>query len=122
MTEQSNPKLELIPMSAQAKLGVLFQMELTFTVSESLTELDSMLDHLDFKQYPIVQNSKTVKLQQTLPFIPDDETIKKYAQIIKDAHNRKSGQTTIRDIQFLGFSYIRPVRPVSNQNDENPPA
>lgn len=122
MTEQSNPKLELIPMSAQAKLGVLFQMELTFTVSESLTELDSMLDHLDFKQYPIVQNSKTVKLQQTLPFIPDDETIKKYAQIIKDAHNRESGQTTIRDIQFLGFSYIRPVRPVSNQNDENPPA
>lgn len=122
MPEQSNPKLELIPMSEQAKLGVLFQMELTFTVSESLTELDSMLDHLDFKQYPTVQNSKTVKLQQTLPFIPNDETIKKYAQIIKDTHNRESGQTTIRDIQFLGFSYIRPVRPVSNQNDENPPA
>lgn len=122
MSEQSNPKLELIPMSEQYNLGILFQMELTFTVSESLTELDNMLDHLDFKQYPTVQNSKTVKLQQTLPFIPDDETIKKYAQIIKDAHNRESGQTTIRDIQFLGFSYIRPVRPVPNQNDENPPA
>lgn len=122
MPEQSNPKLELIPMSEQAKPGVLFQMELTFTVSESLTEIDNMLAHLDFKQYPTVQNSKTVKIQQTLPFIPDDETIKKYAQIIKDAHNRESGQTTIRDIQFLGFSYIRPVRPVPNQNDENPPA
>lgn len=122
MPEQSNPKLELIPMSEQAKLGVLFQMELTYTVSESLTELDNMLDHLDFKQYPTVQNSKTVKLQQTLPFIPDDTTIKKYAQIIKDAHNQQSGQTTIRDIRFLGFSYIRPVRPVPNQNDENPPA
>ena len=122
MPEQSNPKLELIPMNEQAKLNVLFQMELTFTVSESLTELDNMLDHLDFKQYPTVQNSKTVKLQQTLPFIPDDTTIKKYAQIIKDAHNQQSGQTTIRDIQFLGFSYIRPVRPVPNQNDENPPA
>lgn len=122
MSEQSNLKLELIPMSEQAKLNVLFQMELTFTVSESLTELDNMLDHLDFKQYPTVQNSKTVKLQQTLPFIPDDTTIKKYAQIIKDAHNQESGQTTIRDIRFLGFSYIRPVRPVPNQNDENPPA
>lgn len=122
MTEQSKPKLELIPMSEQAKLGILFQMELVYTISESLTELDDMLAHLDFKQYPTVQNSKTVKIQQTLPFIPDDGTIKKYAQIIKDAHNRESGQTTIRDIQFLGFSYIRPVRPVSNQNDENPPA
>lgn len=122
MPEQSNPKLEPIPMSEQAKLGVLFQMELTFTVSESLTELDTMLDHLDFKQYPTVQNSKTVKLQQTLNFIPDDETIKKYIQIIKDAHNRESGKTTIRDMQFLGFSYIRPMRPVSNQSDENPPA
>lgn len=122
MPEQSNPKLELIPMSEQYNLGILFQMELTFTVSESLTEIDNMLDHLDFKQYPTVQNSKTVKLQQTLPFVPDDDTIKKYAQIIKDAHNRESKQTTIRDMQFLGFSYIRPVRPVSNQNDENPPA
>lgn len=122
MPEQSNPKLELIPMSEQAKLNVLFQMELVYTVSESLTELDDMLAHLDFKQYPTVQNSKTIRLQQTLPFIPDDTTIKKYAQIIKDAHNQQSGQTTIRDIQFLGFSYIRPVRPVPNQNDENPPA
>lgn len=118
MPEQSNPKLELIPMSEQANLGVLFQMELTFTVSESLTELDNMLDHLDFKQYPTVQNSKTVKLQQTLNFIPDDETIKKYIQIIKDAHNRESGKTTIRDMQFLGFSYIRPMRPVLNQNGD----
>lgn len=122
MSEQSNPKLELIPMNEQAKLNVLFQMELVYTISESLTELDDMLAHLDFKQYPTVQNSKTVKIQQTLPFIPDDETIKKYAQIIKDAHNRESRQTTIRDIQFLGFSYIRPVRPISNQNDEDPPA
>lgn len=121
MPEQSNPKLELIPMSEQANLGVLFQMELTFTVSESLTELDNMLDHLDFKQYPTVQNSKTVKIQQTLPFIPDDETIKKYSQIIKDTHNRESGQTTIRDIRFLGFSYIHPMRPVSNLDDKNPP-
>ena len=122
MSEQSKPKLELIPMTEQAKLNVLFQMELVYTVSESLTELDDMLAHLDFKQYPTVQNSKTVKIQQTLPFIPDDETIKKYSQIIKDAHNRESGKTTIRDMQFLGFSYIRPMRPVSNQNDENPPA
>lgn len=118
MSEQSKPKLELIPMSEQSKLGILFQMELVYTISESLTELDDMLAHLDFKQYPTVQNSKTVKIQQTLPFIPDDETIKKYAQIIKDAHNQESGQTTIRDIQFLGFSYIRPVQPVSNQNGE----
>ena len=64
MSEQSKPKLELIPMSEQSKLGILFQMELVYTISESLTELDDMLAHLDFKQYPTVQNSKTVKIQQ----------------------------------------------------------
>lgn len=47
-------------------------------------------------------------IRQVVPFIPDDETLTRYASIIE---SQASGRTSLRNVRFQGYEYLRAVEP-----------
>lgn len=55
-------------------------------------------------------NAVVTHVRQVVPFIPDAETLAKYASAIESKTN---GQTSLRNARFEGYEYLRAVEPPS---------
>ena len=47
-------------------------------------------------------------MRQVLPVVPDDEMIQAYAETIRKAYSERD--TTLHDIRFDGYDYLRVVK------------
>lgn len=85
----------------------IYKMCLKFKLSLGLKEINAITIACGFPEKLVAENITTITLTQTVPFIPSDETLTKYAQIIKD--NYESDKFTCEKCVFDGYEYIHPV-------------
>lgn len=102
-------------MSVQEQLrpdGPLYEMSLRFKCDAGLDEVDAFLEHMCMAEKPVLQNALMLRVVQTVPFVPDEDTIRKYEDTL--AGTRSNG-AMIRKARFDGYDYIYAVRPPDAQ-------
>lgn len=88
---------------------ILYEMCLLFDLDISLKSMNDILKQCGFSEKPIAQNAMEVTMTQTLPFIPDDDVIKKYEDVIKQ--NYETDSLICENCKFKGFKYIHVKKP-----------
>lgn len=104
----SEQKLIPIPVKDQRK-DVLYSMQMRFKIDIDLKAVNKIAQECGFDEKLAVKNAKHVTLQQTLRFIPDDNLIKKYENIIKEEYLKDNPNIGIHDCKFNGYDYLYPV-------------
>lgn len=95
-------RIETIP----AKLRI-YKMKLRFKLDISITEIDDVMRLFHITEPAKITDGLTIYLEQTIPYIPDKDTIEKYANTIEQ--NYKSTLITTRGCRFDGYEYIYDV-------------
>lgn len=98
----------------------LYEMSIRFTGNAGIRAVDDMLSQcFPGEGLPRLQNAVTVRMRQTAPFIPDDETLAGYARIIQEAHSK--GGTVLDGVRFDGYDYIYAVEQLPDEggNDKH---
>lgn len=106
--------MKTIPPKEQPK-GVLYQMELMFSVDIGLKTIDKLVQDCGFTEMPTITNAKIHIMYQTVPFIPDEDTLNMYAQVIKENY-KTNNDITCRNVTFIGY---RKLLMVSLDQDES---
>lgn len=97
--------IELIENNEKETL-TLYEMRLTFSLDLGPKDINSIAENAGIHEKMLVRNAQKMKLTQTVPFIPDEETLQEYANVIKN--NYQSESFTCEACKFIGFDYIRP--------------
>lgn len=116
MPEEKTAKLRRVPATEQSK-NQLYEMSLKFTASAGLKSLDDMLSSaFPDEGLPRLKDAVTIRMRQVLPVVPDDEMIQAYAETIRKAYSERD--TTLHDIRFDGYDYLRVVEDENNEKNE----
>lgn len=81
----------------------LYEMVMEFDITAGLKELNSFTEMFGFNE-KIGIPGQTVRLTQTLPFIPDEEYIHKVEKILKDKYEIE--KYNILDCHFRGYQKL----------------
>ena len=84
-----------------------YEMEMVFSASVGLKEINDMMHQIGFKESLQIEDAIEIKLQQTLVSLPDEDYIRRVAEIIKN--NYETDRFNITDIHFTGYKYIREI-------------
>ena len=84
-----------------------YDMEMVFSVSVGLKEINDFMHQIGFNDSIQIKDAIEIKLQQTLSTLPDEDYIRKVAEIIKT--NYETERFNITDIHFTGYKYIREI-------------
>lgn len=84
-----------------------YEMAIVFTLDISLPELNQITEQID-GGHLVIKNAKELIIQQTVGFVPDEETLLKYADAIKTTMN-ESGKIHVDAVRFSRYNYIRPI-------------
>ena len=103
-----------IPVENQNK-DTLYKMKLNFAIDIGIKSLDRVLRECGFSERPTLKNAINYTIEQTVPFIPDKETIQTYCDIIK---KEKQNSINIRSAVFTGYEYLYPVKPEESEESE----
>lgn len=103
-----------IPVEKQNK-DTIYKMKLNFALDVGIKSLDGILDECGFSERPTLKNAVNYTIEQTVPFIPDKETIQTYCDIIK---KERQDHINIRSAVFTGYEYLYPVRPEESEEPE----
>lgn len=115
MPEEKTAKLRRVPAAEQSK-NQLYEMALKFTASAGLKSLDDMLSSaFPGEGLPRLKDAVTIRMRQVLPVVPDDAMIQAYAETIRKAYSERD--TTLHDIRFDGYDYLRVVE-ADDENNE----
>lgn len=85
----------------------VYKMCLKFKLSMSIKELNDLNAMYGLLGKIVVPDAITVRMTQTLPFIPTEETIHEYEKVIKE--NYRSEKLICEDCRFDGYEYIHTV-------------
>lgn len=107
-------RLVPIPVENQNK-DTLYKMKLNFALDIGIRSLDRVLRECGFSERPTLKNAINYTIEQTVPFIPDKETIQTYCDIIK---KEKQNSINIRSAVFTGYEYLYPVKPEESEESE----
>lgn len=88
--------------------STFYKMCLLFKLSLGLKAVNDITAACGFSEKLIAENIATIKMRQTVPFIPTDEIIAEYAQTIKD--NYVSDKFTCESCTFDGYEYLYPIK------------
>lgn len=114
MPDQKQPKLRPVSAGEQIKTQ-LYEMSLKFTASAGLKSLDDMLSSaFPGEGLPRLKDAVTVRMRQVLPVVPDADMIEAYAASIQKAYSERD--TTLHDVKFEGYDYLRVVEAVDKNN------
>lgn len=103
-------KTKTVPVKHQPK-DRLYRMKLRFRLDYGLTEINRIAAACGFHEEAVLKNASVYFLEQTVNFIPDDETLKTYEDIIRDTMNQKEGSFSIKSCTFDGYEWLYPVIP-----------
>ena len=92
----------------------MYAMKLKFNCGLSLKSMNTMCDALNMPR-PVVQNAMVITLKQTLPFIPNDETIEKYKEALMKANMKEA---EIESVEFAGYDYLKEVPDSEGENQD----
>lgn len=115
MPDQKQPELRPVPAGKQSK-NQLYEMSLKFTASAGLKSLDDMLSSaFPGEGLPRLKDAVTIRMRQVLPVVPDEAMIQAYAETIRKTYSERD--TTLHDIRFDGYDYLRVVK-TDDENNE----
>lgn len=103
-----NEKRHRLGPSAQ-HTGMLYEMSIRFKAHAQSKQLNALLDGTGFPEKPTAMDAVVTRIVQTVPFIPDDETLAKYAQVIQDGKNGSGSDVLLTGNKFDGYDYIYAV-------------
>ena len=92
----------------------LYDMEIIFSLDVGLKSVDNILQECGFMEMPT--STRTHVLSQVVPFIPDEELLKRYARIIKETFE-KNGEISCRSVRFAGYRKLLMVETDNMDND-----
>lgn len=82
----------------------LYEMVMEFEVTLGLKELNSFTELMGFSEKTGI-TGQTVTLTQTVPFIPDDEYLRKVESILKEKYSTE--KFNILDCHFRGYKKFK---------------
>lgn len=85
----------------------LYNMCMLFKLDLSIKPINDIMSHCGLTEKIIAEKIVTVKITQTVPFIPTDETIKEYENIIKENYS-KNEKYFCEKCTFAGYEYLKP--------------
>ena len=97
-----------VRLSPARQTGGLYEMSMRFRADTGLASLDETLKQAGFQEMPRAAGAATVRIAQTVPFIPDDDTIRKYEAIVGQAES--AGGVSLSGAVFDGYDYIYAVK------------
>lgn len=89
-------------------------MCLRFKLTLGVKQVNDIMNICGTKTKLVAKDVVTVQMKQTVPFIPTDEIIAKYAEVIKNKYESK--EFTCEKCTFDGFEYIREVDDKQSKN------
>lgn len=105
LENEDEKAIELIKNNEKETL-TLYDMRLTFSLDLGLKDINSIAKSAGIHEKMLVRNAQKMKLTQTVPFIPNEEILQEYADVIKN--NYQSESFTCEACYFVGYDYIRP--------------
>ena len=84
----------------------LYRMKIIFKADVSLKSINDMTELID-GSHAIMQNAIEMSMEQTVPFVPKQDTLTEYARIIKE--NSETDQLHIEDVRFSHYDFFEEV-------------
>lgn len=85
----------------------MYNMSMIFGVKAGLKSFNEMVEGTGIQKY--YTEIQEITLEQTISFIPNDSTIDKYCEIIK---NRLKDNNTfdVNEVYFKGYKYLKEIK------------
>lgn len=109
---ENKAKPTRLPVADQPK-GTMYEMSMRFVGDAGLKSINDMLSYCGLQDRVIAEQAVTLRIEQVVPFIPDDDTIQKYIQVLTEAHAESKSEITVENIRFDGYDYLYAVRPTA---------
>lgn len=95
---------------------MMYEMSMRFKLDISPLYIKKQMEELG-APYPIARDALVVRLKQTVSFIPDNNMIQKYAQVILKEYQEKAPelQFDTEAIRFDGYDYVNPTGGSENE-------
>lgn len=108
-----NLKTKTVPVIEQPK-DRLYKMSIRFKGDMGDKTLDDMLGKCFPGETVSLKDAAILHIDQTVPFIPDDEALKKYADALAAGYS--TGDKVVRNVRFDGYEYLYMVEPENGQD------
>lgn len=82
----------------------MFEMSIRFIADIGLTELDEIAERVGIQEKIRAKDAVTLRITQTVPFIPDDELLAQYVETLQEIQNKKG--VSISNLKFDGYDYL----------------
>lgn len=105
----------IMSVSEQPK-DKLYRMSIKFVADLTPVKIADIMKDFGFDETPIFRKAITTRIVQTCPFIPDEETLGKYADIL---NGTQEGEFKLANATFDGYDYIYMVEPTNPEKEEN---
>lgn len=83
-----------------------YEMEIVFACDISIPDLNKITEQLDGGRM-VIQNAMNMTIQQTVLFVPDEDTLRKYAEAIE---GYETSRLKVEHARFSRYNYIRPIQ------------
>lgn len=107
--DKNNAKIKHLSMDEQIENypGLYYEMQLTFQLDVGFHDISEILKNCGFQEEPIIKDAQTLTINQTLPVIPDENTIHAYENAM--VGTKYENNLYIKRASFTGFTYIKPI-------------
>lgn len=109
-----NLKTKTVPVIEQPK-DRLYKMSIRFKGDMGDKALDDMLGQCFPGETVSLKDAAVLHVDQTVPFIPDDAALDKYAKALEAGYS--TGNKIVRNVRFDGYEYLYMVEPESPAQD-----
>lgn len=107
METEAKQALVRLDVAAQPK-DRMYDMSIRFTADITFTDPDAMQL---IGGNPALRGALKLRVDQTVPFIPDRETLQKYAKILEETYEEPEHHIKAANVRFDGYNYIYAVGP-----------
>lgn len=119
MPEEKTPaRLSVAGQNALDGPVRFYEMSMKFICDAVPAETADFLARMGFFETPVLPTALTATIRQTVPFVPDDDVLKRYAETLVGA---KSNGLTIRSAAFAGYEWLYAVAPPASPKKEEEP-
>lgn len=85
----------------------LYEMEMEFSATVALKEINGMLEACGLNERLQLKDAMKVSIKQKISWIPDDDYLRKVAELIRD--NYETEKITLTECRFAGYKYFREI-------------
>lgn len=91
-----------------------YEMEMEFSASVGLKEINDVLQACGLREQMQVKDALKFSIKQRLAWIPDDDYLRKVAELIRDHY--ETDKFTLTECHFVGYKYFREIETDGEQN------